>query len=131
MHGYGLGYGLGSRSGSGYVHGYRLGHGLRRVFGYEFSFKGYGIDKFKNDVIYYKKKNRWGGKMMERVRNLLKGNFWKIDVSRVRLSSVGLDFLSCFFNISFDRFIDDLTEEERAFIVLEKKPKFIHNSYVN
>ena len=68
---------------------------------------------------------------MEKVRNLLKGSFWKIDVSRVRLSAVELDFLSCFFNVSFDRVIDDMTEEERAFLILKKKTKFIHNPYVN
>ena len=68
---------------------------------------------------------------MEKVRNLLKGSFWKIDLSRVRLSSVELDFLSCFFDISFDRVIDDMTEEERSFLILKKKTKFIHNPYVN
>jgi len=68
---------------------------------------------------------------MEKVRNLLKGNFWILDLSRVRLSSMELDFLSCFFDVSFDHVVDDLSEEERAFIILQKKTKFINNPYVN
>ena len=72
-----------------------------------------------------------GGRAMEKVRNLLKGSFWKIDLSEVRLSSVEIDFLSYFFDISCDYVVDDLSEEERAFVVLRKKQKFIYNSYVN
>jgi hypothetical protein len=63
---------------------------------------------------------------MERVRNLLKGNFWKIDLVRFHLTSVELDFLSNFYDVSFDEFIDDLTGEERAFIILQKKQKYIN-----
>ena len=68
---------------------------------------------------------------MEKVRNLLKGSFWKIDLSRVRFTNLELEFLSCFFDISCDYVVDDMTEEERAFVVLRKKQKFIYNSYVN
>lgn len=69
--------------------------------------------------------------MMEKVRGLLKGSFWKIDVSRVRLSSNEIDFLSYFFDISIDQIVDDMTGQERSFLILTKKPKFVSNPYVN
>jgi hypothetical protein len=68
---------------------------------------------------------------MEKIRDLLKGSFWKVDLSKFCLSSVELDFLSNFFDVSFERFIDDMTAEEKAFLILEKKTKFINNPYVN
>jgi len=123
-----LGYRLGWVCAWVWVYGSRSGHGLGLAFGYGFFVKG--IDIFKNDVIYYKKKNRGGGKM-ERIRNLLKGSFWKIDLARVKLSAVELDFLSNFFDISCDRFIDDLTEEEHIYLILKKKVKYLNNPYVN
>lgn len=77
-------------------------------------------------MLYYKKKIR-GDKMKERIRNLLRGSFWKIDISKVHLEQDEVDFLSYFFDISFDRVIDEWTSEERSFLVLCKKGKFIQN----
>jgi len=68
---------------------------------------------------------------MEKVRDLLKGNFWILDLSKVRFGSVELDFLSYFFDISCDHVVDDLSEEERAFLILQKKTKYIRNPLVN
>ena len=69
--------------------------------------------------------------MMERIRDLLKGSFWKLDLSRVKLSAVEMDFLSNFFDVSVDRVVDALTVEERAYLVLRKKQKYLSNPYVN
>jgi len=69
--------------------------------------------------------------MMEKVRDLLKGSYWKLDLSRVKLSRVEVEFLSNFFDITVDRLVDDLTVEERAYLVLKKKAKFIQNPLVN
>jgi hypothetical protein len=69
--------------------------------------------------------------MLERVCELLKGSFWKLDLSRVKLSRLELDFLSNFFDVLFEREVDDLTVEERAYLVLRKKQKFISNPAVN
>jgi len=69
--------------------------------------------------------------MIERVMDLLKGSYWKLDLSRVRFTNLELDFLREFFEISFDRVVDDLTSEERAFLVLKKKVKYLTNPYIN
>jgi hypothetical protein len=68
---------------------------------------------------------------MERVKELLKGSFWKLDLSRVCLSKAEIDFLKVFFNVVLDQFIDDLTCEEKNFLILIKKEKFISNPIFN
>lgn len=69
--------------------------------------------------------------MMEKIRDLLKGNFWILDLARVRLSPNEIDFLSNFYDVIFDQIVDDMTGQERAYMILEKKTKFIKNPYVN
>jgi len=69
--------------------------------------------------------------MLERVHELLKGSFWMLDLSRVKLSRLELDFLKVFFDVAVDRLVDDLNYQERSFIVLKKKSKFISNPYIN
>jgi len=69
--------------------------------------------------------------MIERVMDLLKGSYWKLDLSRVRFTNLELDFLKEFFNVSVERVIDDLTIEERSFLVLKKKQKYLTNPYIN
>jgi hypothetical protein len=63
--------------------------------------------------------------MMQRVLELLKGNFWVIDLNRLNLSDIELKFLSNFFNIEFDKFIDEFNFQEREFLILKKKTKFL------
>jgi len=62
---------------------------------------------------------------MERVINLLKGSYWMIDVARMSLSNVELNFLKVFFDVEIDSFIDDFSLEERKFLILRKKAKYI------
>jgi hypothetical protein len=68
---------------------------------------------------------------MEKIRDLLKGNFWILDLARVRLSPNEIDFLSNFYDVIFDQIVDDMTGQERPFLILTKKPKFVSNPYVN
>jgi len=62
---------------------------------------------------------------MERVRDLLRSNYWIIDLNKINLSDIELDFLSNFFNIEFDKFIDEFNFQEREFLILKKKTKFL------
>jgi len=68
---------------------------------------------------------------MERVMELLRDCFWKIDLARFKLSKIELDYLSIFFDITFDKIIDEFTMQEKSYLILKKKPKFISNSYIN
>ena len=68
---------------------------------------------------------------MEKVRELLKGSFWKLDLSKVKLSSLEIDFLSIFYDVLFEQVVDDMTGQEQSFLVLKKKQKFLSNSYIN
>ena len=68
---------------------------------------------------------------MERVYELLRGSYWKLDLSCVRFTNLELDFLKEFFDITVDRVVDDLSIEERAYLVLRKKQKYLSNPYVN
>ncbi len=63
--------------------------------------------------------------MLQRALDLLKGSFWKLDLSRIVLSQLELDFLRIFFDISFDNGIDEWTFEEKTFLILRKKPKYL------
>jgi len=65
--------------------------------------------------------------MMERVRGLLKGNFWLIDVEKAKLSTTEIDFLSYFFDINLDYFYDEESLEEKKFLILRKKSKFTYH----
>jgi len=69
--------------------------------------------------------------MMQMVKELLRGSFWRLDLSRVVLSKMELDFLSQFFTIEVNSIIDDLTFEERNYLILTKKPKYMNNYYFN
>jgi hypothetical protein len=68
---------------------------------------------------------------MNKVKDLLRGNFWMIDLSRVYLSQTEIDFLKIFFDCVIDRMLDDLTCQERVFLILTKKEKSISNSFIN
>jgi hypothetical protein len=72
-----------------------------------------------------------GAEMMGRVYDLLKGSFWKLDLSRVQLSRLELDFLKVFFDITVDHVVNDWSIEERSYLVLKKKQKYISNLYLN
>ena len=63
--------------------------------------------------------------MMERVKNLLKGNYWIIDISKMKLSELELNFLGNFFIIGKEIYLDELNNFEREFLILIKKPKFL------
>ena len=63
--------------------------------------------------------------MMERVKNLLKGNYWIIDISKMKLSELELNFLGNFFIIGKEIYFDELNNFEREFLILIKKPKFL------
>jgi len=69
--------------------------------------------------------------MMQRALELLRGSFWRIDLSRVKLSRLEVEFLKAFFDVTVDRMVDDLTAEERSYLVLKKKAKYLSNPYVN
>jgi hypothetical protein len=62
---------------------------------------------------------------MEKILDLLSGNYWIIDLQKCNLTQFELDFLSIFFEINFDKFIDEITLKERNFIILKKKSKFL------
>jgi len=62
---------------------------------------------------------------MERVINLLKGSYWRLDLSRIKLTSLELDFLSNFFDMSFENVIDDFSFEDKNFLILKKKFKYL------
>jgi len=59
---------------------------------------------------------------MEKLKNLLKGNFWLIP--QKELSSTELSFLESFFNITEDFFYND-SFKEKNFFVLQKKEKYL------
>jgi len=67
--------------------------------------------------------------MVGRIIELLKGSFWIIDANK--LSELELDFLKEFFDIKIDYVINDMTFEEKSFLILRKKSKFISNSLFN
>jgi hypothetical protein len=69
--------------------------------------------------------------MLQKVMDLLKGSYWKLDLSRVKLSEIEVDFLKAFFDVTVERLIDDLTGQEFSYLVLRKKFKFISNPYIN
>jgi len=68
---------------------------------------------------------------MDKIRELLKGNFWMIDLSKFNLTKTELEFLRAFFNLAFDQFIDEITFREKNLLILTKKEKFISNPLVN
>jgi len=64
--------------------------------------------------------------MMEKIKDLLRGNFWIIDVSKINLSDIEIDFLSDFFNVKYEVIFDEKSNfEEKKFLILVKKPKFL------
>ena len=63
--------------------------------------------------------------MMERVKELLRGNYWIIDISKMKLSELELNFLGNFFIIGKEIYLDELNNFEREFLILIKKPKFL------
>jgi hypothetical protein len=65
--------------------------------------------------------------MMERVKELLRGNYWIIDASKNELTKPELNFLSYFFHIHYDIFFDEISNEEKIFLILKKKDKFIYH----
>jgi len=67
-------------------------------------------------------RNKKGGEKMEKLKNLLKGNFWLIP--QKELSSTELSFLESFFNITEDFFYND-SFKEKNFFVLQKKEKYL------
>ena len=69
--------------------------------------------------------------MMQMVKELLRGSFWRLDLSKVSLSRLELEFLSNFFNITYDKEIDDFSMEEKRYLILRKKQKYISNPLVN
>jgi hypothetical protein len=65
---------------------------------------------------------------MERVVNLLRGNYWVIDLQKFKVSDLELNFLSYFFDIKFDKFMfDELNLQEKVYLILKKKEKFIYH----
>ncbi len=62
---------------------------------------------------------------MQRVWNLLKDWYWKIDLGKVNLSDVELDFLRVFFDMNKVTEIDEFSLEERCFLILKKKSKYL------
>jgi len=62
---------------------------------------------------------------MEKIKNLLTGNYWIIPQNYLSLSQIELDFLRYFFDISFDVIFDEFSFEEKRFIILKKKAKFL------
>ena len=65
--------------------------------------------------------------MMEKIKDLLRGNFWIIDVSKINLSNIELNFLSYFFDVYYDTFFDEIDNEEKKFLILKKKFKFTYH----
>jgi len=64
--------------------------------------------------------------MMQRVYELLKGNYWVIDISKMKLSELELNFLGNFFTIGREVYFDEFNNfQEREFLILIKKPKFL------
>ncbi len=68
---------------------------------------------------------------MDRIMGLLRGSFWKIDLGRFKLSQMEVDFLKEFFDIKVDKVVDDILIEEKVYLILQKKNKFITNPLVN
>jgi hypothetical protein len=63
---------------------------------------------------------------MERVLELLKGNYWLIDLNKFKLSYCEIDFLSQFFDIISEIVFDEKNNfQERNFLILKKKHKFL------
>jgi len=68
--------------------------------------------------------------MIDKVCELLKGNYWFIDLEKVNLSTIELDFLSIFFNIQHEIFFDEKENfKEKNFLILEKKNKFLYQMF--
>ena len=63
--------------------------------------------------------------MMGRINELLKGSYWRLDLSKVSLSSIELDFLRLFFDIEFENIVDDWSFENKNFLILKKKSKYL------
>ena len=66
---------------------------------------------------------------MDKVLDLLKGSYWMLDLSKIKLKEFEIDFLKIFFDIKVDHVIDDM--KERSFLILRKKSKFISNPLFN
>ena len=62
---------------------------------------------------------------MERISDLLRGNYWMLDLTRISLTDLEIDFLSHFFTIKREIYFDELNNFEREFLILIKKPKFL------
>jgi hypothetical protein len=62
---------------------------------------------------------------MDKVLNLLQGNFWIVNLERCKLSQFEIDFLKIFFDIKLDIIVDDNDFKERKFLILKKKSKFL------
>jgi hypothetical protein len=64
--------------------------------------------------------------MMQRVYELLKGNYWVIDISKMKLLELELNFLENFFTIEREVYFDEKQDfQEKVYLILKKKPKFL------
>jgi len=64
--------------------------------------------------------------MMQKVYELLRGNYWILDLTRINLTDLEIDFLSDFFNVKYEVIFDEKSNfEEKKFLILVKKPKFL------